>query len=336
MSNKWPMVSVVVINFRGTDQLEKCLTYLMRTNYPNYEVIIVDCLTENLESWTNQHFPKAKIVHYAYDIGPSASHNVGKAILNPESKYLAFLDNDAYVTENWLTELVKVMESNEKIGVAQAKILMTSNKKLMDNAGLAIDALGTWYTPRGLKADNFQTLTEIFAASSAGCLVRLEAFEKVGGFDPEYFIYDDDTDFSFRVRLLGYKIVFVPTAVVFHDGDPVRALNPRKLWHSVKNRIFTMAKNYELKNLWWHLTLYSFLTFLAGIGFVLAGHFLEAKETFRGLFYPLVNFRRILEKRAVVQSFRKVGDAELFRSGFIKNDIRATVQDIKLKARQIL
>lgn len=336
MPKKRPMVSVIVVNFKGTSQLEKCLSHLMRTKYPSYEIIVVDCLTENLESWVKQCFPKVKVVHYDYDIGPSASHNVEKHVLNPESKYLAFLDNDAYVTENWLAELVKVMENDEKIGVAQAKILMTCNNKLMDNAGISIDALGTWYTTRGLKADDFQNVIEIFAASSAGCLARLEAFEKAGGFDPEYFIYDDDTDFSFRIRLLGYKIVLVSSAVVFHDGDPVRALNPRKLWHSVKNRIYTMVKNYELKNLFWRLAMYSFLTFLAGIGFVFAGRFLEARETFRGIFHPLLNFKGILKKRAVVQFSRKVRDFELFRSGFIKNDIRATVADIKLKVGQIL
>ncbi|MEM2147496.1 MAG: glycosyltransferase, partial [Candidatus Bathyarchaeia archaeon] len=202
MQNKWPMVSVVVINFKGTQQLEKCLNHLTKTVYPNYEIIIVDCLTENLETWIRKHFPTAKVIHYDRDIGPSASHNVDKNFLNPQSKYLAFLDNDAYVTENWLTELVKVMEYDSQIGIAQAKILMTSNSRLMDNAGIAIDALGTWYTTRGAKAYRFQNLFEIFAASSAGCLVLRKAFEEAGGFDPDYFIYDDDTDFSFRVRLL--------------------------------------------------------------------------------------------------------------------------------------
>ncbi|MEM2386626.1 MAG: glycosyltransferase family 2 protein [Candidatus Bathyarchaeia archaeon] len=338
MPKNWPMVSVVVINFKGTSQLEKCLNYLVRTKYPRYEVVVVDCLTKNIESWVKQRFPKVKkVVHYDHDIGPSASHNVDKHVLNPESKYLAFLDNDAYVTDNWLTELVKAMENDETVGIAQAKILMACNEKLMDHAGIAIDALGTWHTTKGLNADSFQNIVELFAASSAACLVRLDVFEKVGGFDPEYFIYDDDTDFSFRVRLLGYKVVLVPSAIVFHGGDPARAsLNLRKLWHSVKNRTYTMIKNYELENLWWRLVMYLFLTSLAGIGFVAVGRLLEAKETFRGVFYPLLNFKRILEKRTFVQSSRKVKDSELFKQGFIRNDIRATVIDFKMKLGQIL
>lgn len=336
LQDKWPMVSVVVINFNGTSQLEKCLNHLTRTNYPRYEIIVVDCLTENLTSWIKRNFPRVKIVHYDYDIGPSASHNVEKHFLNQHSKYLAFLDNDAYVTKDWLTELVKVMENDSKIGVAQAKILTTENSGLLDNAGIAIDALGTWYTTRGIKADSFQDVFEIFATSSAGCLVRRKVFEKAGGFDPDYFIYDDDTDFSFRVRLLGYKIVFVPSAVVFHDGEPGKALNPKKLRHSVKNRICTMVKNYELRNLWWRLSLYLILTFLAGIGLMSMGRFSEAKETFRGIAYPVRNIKKIWKKRMIVQSARKVRDSELFKHGFVKSNIRATILDMKLKSGYFL
>ncbi|MEM2688964.1 MAG: glycosyltransferase family 2 protein [Candidatus Bathyarchaeia archaeon] len=335
MLEKWPMVSVVVVNFNGISHLEKCLAHLMQTNYPNFEVIVVDCLTKNIESWIKQHFPKVKVVHYDYDIGSSASHNVEKHV-TPESKYLAFLDNDSYVTENWLRELVKVMENDEEIGIAQAKLLVTFNGKLMDNAGLAIDFLGTWYSTRGLKSEDFKEMMELFAASSAGCLVRMDVFKKAGGFDPEYFIYDDDTDFSFRTRLLGYKIVLVPSATVLHNGDPVKALNPRKLKHSIKNRVYTMIKNYELKNLLWRFSIYYLLTFSAGIGFAAAGRSLEAKETFRGLFHPLLNFKDAVQKRAIVQSSRKVRDSELFRLGFLRNDIRPTIMEFKLRAKQIL
>ncbi len=190
--NEPPKISIIVVNAKGTRQLEKCLKYLTRTNYPNYEITVVDCLTANLTTWVSEFFPSAKVIHYDYDIGASASHNVEKQTTSADSKYLVFLDNDAYATENWLTELVKVMESDDRIGVAQAKILTTKGNGLLDHTGIAIDALGTWHTIRGLRADKFTDVFEIFAASSAGCIVRRKAFDEAGGFDPDYFIYDDD------------------------------------------------------------------------------------------------------------------------------------------------
>jgi hypothetical protein len=288
-----------------------------------------------LTTWIKEFFPKVKVIHYDYDIGPSASHNAEKKAIDEESQYLAFLDNDTYVTENWLTELVKVMEDDKRIGVAQAKILMSDNNHLLDHTGIAIDALGTWYTTRGLRADNFKDIFEIFAASSAGCIVRRKAFDEVGGFDPDYFIYDDDTDFSFRVRLFGYNVVFVPQAIVFHKGEPTRALNPKKLHHSAKNRICTMLKNYELRNLWWRLHLYLTLTFFAGIGFVLIKKLVEAKEIFRSITYPLKNIKKIWQKRMRIQLNRRVRDYELFKSGLLRNDIHATFIDVKSKLRYL-
>lgn len=331
-SEEPPKVSIIVINFRSVQQLDKCLTRLMRTSYPNYEVIVVDCLTENIDEWFKNSFPEIKLLHYDHDIGASASHNVGKKFLDPKSKYIVFLDNDAYVTERWLAELVKAMESDEKIGAAQAKIVLAENPEIMDHAGIAIDALGTWYTLRGLKSDTITNVSELFASSSAGCIVRRDLFEKVDGFDPDYFIYDDDTDFSFRVRLLGYSIILVPSSVVLHEGVPERFLSPKKLYHSVKNRICTMLKNYELKNLLWRLYLYLTLTFLAGVVLSLIGRIVESREIFKSLFYPLLNMRGIMMKRMRVQSMRKIRDSILINKGLIRNDIRATLQDIKLKS----
>lgn len=330
-----PKVSVVVINAKGNRQLKECLKHLMETNYPNYEVMVVDCLTADLVTWMGESFPDVHVIHYDYDIGASASHNVGEQAASPHGKYLAFLDNDTYVTENWLIELVKAMESDEKTGVAQAGLLMARDSSLLDHAGIAIDALGTWYTARGLKANRFNDTFEIFAASSAGCIVRRKAFNEAGGFDPDYFIYDDDTDFSFRVRLIGYKIVLVPSAVAFHNGEVGRALTTKKLYHSVKNRTCTMLKNYELRNLSWRLYSYLTLIFLAGMGLASVRKIAEAREMLRSVIYPLVDFRKIWSKRMLVQLKRRIRDSELFRSGLLRNDAHPTLLDAKLKLRYL-
>lgn len=327
-----PKVSVIVINFKGVSRLEKCLKHLEETKYPSYEVIVVDCLTENIEEWLKKRFPQVKLVHYDCDIGPSASHNVNEEVLDPESRYIAFLDNDAYVTGEWLMELVKVMEENSDVGAAQAKIVIAEKPEVMDHAGMAIDALGTWITLRGEKAGAITKTLELFASSSAACIVRRSLFKYVGGFDSDYFIYDDDTDFSFRVRLMGYRILLAPSSIVLHEGGVEKSLNPKKIFHSVKNRIYTMLKNYEVKNLLWRLAAYILLTFLAGIGLALICKRIdESKAVFHSLIHPFLNLRKILMKRAWIQSKRRIRDSELMKMGFIRNNIYPTIQDIKSK-----
>jgi GT2 family glycosyltransferase len=177
--------------------------------------------------------------------------------------------------------------------------------------------LGTWAATYGLKEDKLKENFEVLAASSSCCIVGREAFNEVGGFDPDYFIYDDDTDLSLRVRLLGYNILLVPSAVMVHRGSVLRGINKRTVYHSAKNRMCTMLKNYELTNFWWRFLVLSFLTSVVSVGFLVLKKFDEAKGM----------------KRLLMQTKRRVRDVELRSKGLIRNDARSTLQDLKLKLR---
>ena len=191
----FPKVTVSVTNVRGIDFLEQCLQAVTKTDYPNLEIMVVDCQTPQISEWIRDRFPTVKVVHFENDIGPSASHNVGAEKADPSSKYIAFLDNDALVEPNWLKECVRLMEKNEKVGIVQPKILIIGSEEHLDHVGLALDALGTWNSLFYAKEKNYNDALDIFAASLATCLIRREVFDRVAGFDESYFIYDDDTDF---------------------------------------------------------------------------------------------------------------------------------------------
>ncbi|MDH5623862.1 MAG: glycosyltransferase family 2 protein, partial [Candidatus Bathyarchaeota archaeon] len=251
-----------------------------------------------------------------------------------KGRYLVFLDSDTELSaEDWLWELVKVMESDENIGLAQAKVVLAKDEHRLDYVCTAIDALGTWDATYGLKEDELKENFEILAASSGCCIVRREVFNEVGGFDPDYFIYDDDTDLSLRSRLLGYKILLVPSAVIVHCGSVLRGINQRTVYHSAKNRMRTMLKNYELRNLWWRFLVLSFFMFMVSFGFLVLRKFDEAKATIKGLISSVTGFRKIWTKRLLMQSKRRVRDFELMSKGLIRNDARSTLQDLKLKLK---
>jgi len=321
-------VSVVVINARETKHLEKCLKGLVQTDYPNFEIMVVDCQTPQMEKWIAERFKDVKLVHYEYDIGPSASHNVGAAKANATSKYVAFLDNDTVVEPRWLKELIKVGEEDERKGVAQVKILRMDDEERLDHTGLAIDALGTWSTTFNMREKAFSRVFEIFAASFAACIVRRDVFNEVGGFDEDYFIYDDDTDFCWRTRLLGYGVIFVPSAKACHCGQIAKGLSPRRLYHSVKNRICTMLKNYEQRNLWQRICIFYILTLLSAFGFILLLKPEQAFALLKGLAYPILNLKTVWRKRLTVQIRRRVSDKELFQKGLLRRDVYPTVLDV--------
>lgn len=331
-----PAVSVVVVNTKGIQHLKTCLTALTHTNYPNFEIIVVDCQTPNIEEWIAKHFKNVRVISFEKDIGPSASHNIGVAKANPRSKYIAFLDNDTTVEEEWLKELVKIMENDAKNAVAQAKILRANGKGQLDHTGLALDALGTWKTSFNMEENALNRVFDIFSAASSACIVKRSVFEEICGFDEDYFIYDDDTDFCWRTRLLGYHVSFVPKARVHHHGQITKALEPKRLYHSTKNRIFTMLKNYEHKNLWPRLFVFYILILSSAFALTFLNKQLFIHALLKGLITPIFRFKKFWLKRLRIQLCRRVSDDFLFKKGLLLRDIYPTLFDVKKKAPILL
>jgi GT2 family glycosyltransferase len=331
-----PSVSIIIVNFNGKELLKSCLKSLLTTNYPNFEIIIVDNASTDgsVESIKKLFSPGhyIEIVENRENLGHAEGCNIGARVA--KGRYLVFLDSDTeFRAEDWLRELIRVIESDESIGLAQAKMVLAKDKHSLDYVCTTIDALGTWAATYGLKEDEVEENFEILAASSGCCIVRRKVFNEVGGFDPDYFIYDDDTDLSLRSRLLGYKILLVPSAVIVHHGSVLRGINQRTVYHSAKNRMRTMLKNYEFRNLWWRFLALSFLMSMVSFGFIILKKLDEAKAIMKGMLSSITDFRKIWTKRLLTQSKRRVRDFELMSKGFIRNDARYTLQDFRLKLK---
>jgi len=335
-SGSCPYVSIVIVNFNGRELLRQCLRTLLDTDYPNYEIVVVDnastdgSSTEIKESFGSD--PRITIVENSENAGHAEGCNIGARMTN--GRYIVFLDSDIeFEAENWLGELVNVMENDSAVGLAQAKIVLAENKRCLDYVCVDVDALGTWAASYGSKEEMFKENFEVLAASSGCCIVRREVFDQVGGFDSDYFIYDDDTDLSLRARLLGYQVLFVPSALVIHRGGALRGVSGGALYHSAKNRLYTVLKNYELWNVWWRFSVLAFFTLMVSAGFFAVKKHDDAKATMRGLISPIKDLPKIWKKRLLFQSKRRIRDCELVNKGLIRNDFRSTLQDFKIKLK---
>ena len=311
---------------------------LFDTDYPNYEVVVVDnASTDGSIAEIESSFgsdSRMKIVENNENMGHAEGCNIGARMT--DGKYIVFLDSDIeFDDKNWLWELVKAMEGDASVGLAQAKIVLSENKQCLDYVCVAVDALGTWTATYGSKENEHREKIEILAASSGCCIARRLVFNKVGGFDSDYFIYDDDTDLSLRTRVIGYRILFVPSAVVIHRGGILRGVSGHMLYHSSKNRLYTVLKDYELKNVWWRFSILTFFTFMVSVAFFATKKHVEAKATLKGLIEPFKTLPKILRKRYIFQPKRRVKDSELVKEGFIRNDFQSTLQDFKLKLKHI-
>ncbi|ABL77615.1 glycosyltransferase family 2 protein [Thermofilum pendens] len=324
----YPKVSIVIVNFKGTEALKKCLRSVFETEYPDYEVIVVDSLTDNVEKALRDEFgskENLKIIHFDSNIGASGSHNVGAMASDPNSKYLVFLDNDVEVEKDWLKRLVETAEESPRIGCVQAKVISKSNEGRMDHAGLALDLTATWLSTYGFREEIFQRPIELFVASSAALLTPRELYFKVGGFDSSYFIYDDDTDYTWRVRLQGYISLLETRARVYHEDKISSRLRFDKLYFGYRNRLQNIVKNMDAKNMVVSLLVTLYLGYLVTVLLALAGRIRETAAYFLSSTSVVFSLPRLMWKRKLVSLKRRVPDSYFEKKGFLRKDLLGTI-----------
>ncbi len=244
------LVSVIIVNWNGKRFLKECLSSLFAQDYKNIEVIFVDnASTDDSVDYVKKNFPKTKIVSNKKNLGFAEGNNIGYK--NATGDYILFLNNDTKVTKSFLTELVKVLESDKKIGGVQSKILLMDDPTRLDSVGAFLTNTGFLYHYGIAKKDSpkYNKQIDIYSAKGACMIFKREVLEKikVDGeiFDSRYFVYFEETDMCHRIWLAGYKIVFVPKSVVYHKmgGTSAKLDNAFVQYHSFKNRINSYIKN---------------------------------------------------------------------------------------------
>lgn len=250
------LVSVIIVNWNGKHFLKECLVSLYNQNYKNIEVIFVDNNSKDGSvEYVKNNFLKTKIVENKENLGFAKANNIGYE--ESAGDYVLFLNNDTKVTKNFLSELVKVLESDKKIAGAQSKILLMDDPTKLDSVGAFLTNTGFLYHYGIAKKDSpkYYKQIDIYSAKGACMIFKREVLEKikVDGeiFDSRYFAYFEETDMCHRVWLAGYKIVFAPKSVIYHKmgGTSAKLDNSFVQYHSFKNRINSYIKNLDASTL---------------------------------------------------------------------------------------
>ena len=300
-------VSIIILNAFQTDNLQECLDSLKQTDYPDYEVIVVDCLTNNIQEFIQDNYPNVHLISLKEDVGPAAMHNIGLKNANPKSKFIAFLDNDIILDKNWLKELFYCIIQNEKIGAIQSKIMLYYEPNLFNTSGNKANYLAVGW-PDGYKTpdDGNNQVKEITFPSGACMIIRRDAIEKVGGYDSDYFIYADDMDAGLRIMMAGYDILYCPTSIIYHKYKFLK--NPRNFYFLNRNRIYTFLKLYNFKTYLKLIPPYLLYEFSILI-YAFQNKFL--KELFKAYIYNIKNIRVIRQKRSDIKSFKVLTDKQI-------------------------
>jgi len=189
--------------------------------------------------------------NYGYAEGSNIAIRNALEALNPD--YTLLLNNDTVVDPNFLTELVKVAESDKRISIVGPKIFFWNfdgRKDIIWFAGGILDIKsGKFYHCMIGKPDGGDTeIKEVDFITGCCILIKKDVFEKIGLLDRNYFAYCEDIDFCLRAKKAGFGVLYTPKAVIWHKVSATSkgAFSSRKAYFKYRNTIILIRKHGKL------------------------------------------------------------------------------------------
>ena len=234
--------TIIIPNYNGIRYIENCLSSLEQEQA---RVIVVDnASTDGSYELIGEKFPEIEKVPLKNNTGFCKAVNIG--IEMTDTEYVIFLNNDTEVVPGFVRELERVMDSDENIFSASAKMISMHERDIIDDAGDLYCALGWAFAiGKGRPVDNYKKACLIFAACGGAAIYRKSVLDKIGGLDENHFAYLEDIDLGYRALVYGYRNVFAPRAQVYHAGSAVSGsrYNAFKTDLTAKNSIYIIYKN---------------------------------------------------------------------------------------------
>ncbi|MEA1937284.1 MAG: glycosyltransferase family 2 protein, partial [Patescibacteria group bacterium] len=210
-----PKVAVIIINWNGKYLLEECLNSVENQDYNNYKIVFVDNGSEDGSvEFVKEKFPKIEIISLDKNTGFAKGNNIGihKAFEDSEVEYIALLNNDAMTERSWLSEMVRIIRQDDKIGSVAPKILKHWRRDEIDSIGIKIRFNGGGVNIGANEKDKkqYDNIEEVFGTTGCSCLYKRKMLEDIvmdnnNYFDNDFFAFCEDVDLAWRARLRGWK-----------------------------------------------------------------------------------------------------------------------------------
>lgn len=319
----------VIISPNYKDYAEKylndCIESLRKQDYQGEMKIFITDNETSPESFAllKKSAPEAEIIRNKGNDGFAKGNNDAmKRAIAQGFDYIILFNMDTVVESNCVSEMVKTAESEKyppcaplvkegnQIGAVQARLMLWPERDKINSLGNATHFLGFGYClGYNTRIMNYELrIKDIFYPSGAAVLLKREVLEKIGLFDEEFWMYNEDQDLGWRIWLAGFRCVLAPDAVVYHKYRFAKSI--KQYYWMDRNRIIAMIKNYH----WLTLLLILPAFVIMELGLVLfslkTGWFKEKIKVWKYFSTP-AKWKYLHNARKQTQSLRKIKDRDM-------------------------
>jgi len=242
-------ISVIIVNYNTSRVFKNCLNSIWKyKNDYQLEVIVVDNNSfDDSVVMIRKDFPEVKLLINHENQGFARANNLAARIA--DSEILFFLNPDTLIQENIFQKIIEIFEANPRVGIVAPQLVVPDSSPQPWAYG---KEEGLWQLVKNKFKNNLPTyqltnlLTKADWVSGAALIVRRDVFEKVGGFDENFFMYFEDRDLCYRVRQLGYKIIVLPEIKVVHFGGKSLTKNKERKKLYYQSQSYYWRKHYGL------------------------------------------------------------------------------------------
>ena len=313
------LVSIIIPVYNGEKNIDELIKSLTGQTYENVEIIAVDNnSTDNSIKKLKNYESIITIFSNKQNEGYCGGCNKGIEIAKGE--YFLFLSQDRLMKKDWIEKAIKkIQEKNVGCVIGKVEREQASSPEY----GHSYDIYGA------VIINGIPNESKLFFGGGT-VLIKQKVIDKIGGFDPDFFIYQEDVDICWRIRLAGYSIKIEKEAIcknigggisdtfldtkkiqVKFDNELIKMPN-YKFYYSQRNRIRTLLKNYSFSNICKKVPVALSMIFLRSIYMSIKNnngkYFVDA---IRGYAWNILNLKSTINYRKIIQKNRVIDDEEI-------------------------
>ncbi|KKQ31661.1 MAG: Glycosyltransferase [Candidatus Shapirobacteria bacterium GW2011_GWE1_38_10] len=307
-------VFVLILGYKDINNVDECIRSLLKQSYKSYKIWYADNNSnDGSVDYIKKNFPSVKTFQFTDNSGYAGGNNkLIKKAFTDKADFCLVLNADTKVDKYLLNNLVSSYEMNSikhKVGLVQPAVMLYDLPNKINTIGNVIHYLGYGYCGNYLTEKIPKLDRQIVSASGTAMLISKDYYKAVGLFDEDFFMYNEDQNYSWRGLLKGYKHFLSVKGKIWHKYSFSK--NKNKMYHSEKNRLMIIFENYEKLTLWKLMPIIVINEILMIVYSLFTGWFHLKLKSY---FYILKNLKTVKKYREAVQSTRIVDDKVVFEN----------------------